>query len=218
MDVRSLYTNIPTNEGLEAVNETLKKPLNLNSLLSPPEVILEFLKHILTCNSFEFNGKHFLHMKECAMGTICAPSYANIFIGKFEDTFIYPFIKDLCKLYLRYIDDIFMIWTGTKEQFYQFDSTLNNCHHSIKFDHEISPDEVNVLDTTVYVDTNGTIQTKLYTKHTDRHNYLHRRYEHPLPLKYNLAYSQALRIRRICSNEEHYRERCSNEEHYRETC
>ena len=143
------------------------------------------------------------------MGTICAPSYANIFMGKFEDTFIYPFIKDLCKLYLRYIDDIFMIWTGTKEQFYQFYSTLNNCHHSIKFDHEISPNEVNFLDTTVYVDTNGTIQTKLYTKPTDRHNYLHRRSEHPLPLKNNLAYSQALRIRRICSNEEHYRERCS---------
>ena len=81
-----------------------------------------------------------------------------------------------------------MIWTGTKEQFHQFYSTLNNCHHSIKFDHEISPDEVNFLDTTVYVDTNGTIQTKLYTKPTDRHNYLHRRSEHPLPLKNNLAY------------------------------
>ena len=174
-----------------------------------PEVILEFLKLILTCNNLEFNGKHFLQMKEYAMGTICAPSYANIFMGKFEDTFNYPFIKDLCKLYLRYIDDIFMIRTGTKEQFSQYYSTLNNCHHSIKFDLEISPDEVNFQDTTVYVDTCGNIQTKLYTKPTNRHTYLHRRSEHPLPLKNNLAYRQVLRIRRICSNEEHYRERCS---------
>ena len=50
----------------------------------------------------------------CAMGTICAPSYANIFMANFEAKHIYPYIKEKSLLYLRYIDDIFMIWKGTK--------------------------------------------------------------------------------------------------------
>ena len=29
----------------------------------------------------------------CAMGTICAPAYANIFMAQFEKQDIYPYIK-----------------------------------------------------------------------------------------------------------------------------
>ena len=129
-------------------------------------------------------------------GNNLRPSYANIFIGKFEEKFIYPYVKDPSSLYLRYIDDIFMIWIGTKNHFDQLFSALKNCYHSVTFDYYISPNEVQFLDTTVYVDNNGALQTKLYKKPTDRHNYLQKRSEHPLPLKDSLAYSQALRIRR----------------------
>ena len=52
----------------------------------------------------------------CAIGTVCASSYANLFMVKFEEKQIYPYIKDVYLLYLRYIDDIFIIWKGTKEQ------------------------------------------------------------------------------------------------------
>ena len=106
MDVTSLYTNIPTNEGIDAVNETLNSPSNFKRVLTSQEVVVEFLRLILTTNNFEFNDEHFLKIKGCSMGTICAPSYANIFMGKFEEKFIYPYIKDLGSLYLRYVDDI----------------------------------------------------------------------------------------------------------------
>ena len=46
--------------------------------------------------------------------------YANIFMDHFEKKYIYPFIQGLPLIYLRFIDDIFFIWTGTKEQ-------LTNC-------------------------------------------------------------------------------------------
>ena len=48
------------------------------------------------------------------MGAICAP-YANIFMADFERRYIYPLIKNMSMLYLRYID-IFMIWKGTHDQ------------------------------------------------------------------------------------------------------
>jgi len=42
------------------------------------------------------------------MGTKCALNYANIFMGRFEEKYIYPKINGLSILYLRYIDDIFL--------------------------------------------------------------------------------------------------------------
>ena len=71
------------------------------------------------------------------MGTKCAPCYANIFMGKFEETFIYLTVKDLHGCYLRYIDLIFMIWTGSKERFENFNQEISSCHPTIKFDYEI---------------------------------------------------------------------------------
>ena len=51
----------------------------------------------------------------------------------------------------------------------------------------------------VYIDQNRHLQTTLYTKPTDTHNYLHPKSSHPRHLKDSLPYSQALRIRRISS-------------------
>ena len=133
------------------------------------------------------------------MGSNCSPSYATIFMGKFEEQFIYPAIRGLHRLYLRYIDDIFIIWTGTEERFKEFIKELNLRHPSIKFDYTISNKEVSFLDTIVYIDKNNKLQTKLYKKPTDRQNYLHRASEHPENLKKNIPFSQVLRVRRICS-------------------
>ena len=49
------------------------------------------------------------------MGTICAPAYTNIFMTQFETKHMYPYIHENAVLFLRYIDDTFMIWNGTTE-------------------------------------------------------------------------------------------------------
>ena len=54
------------------------------------------------------------------MGTKCAPSYANIFMGWFEEKFIFPLPANLSDFYVRFIDDIFLIWNGIKTGFYDF--------------------------------------------------------------------------------------------------
>ena len=51
----------------------------------------------------------------CAMGTICAPSYANIFMANFEAKHIYPYIKEMSLLDFRYIGNIFMKWKDEKK-------------------------------------------------------------------------------------------------------
>ena len=76
------------------------------------------------------------------MGTACSPSYANIFMARFEQKqkHIYPFIKSRLKvdLYLRYIDDIFFIWKGTEKELKKKSLKINKKHPSIKIDQKYS--------------------------------------------------------------------------------
>ena len=146
LDVRSLYTNTPHKEGIEAVKQKLKKSKASISI----KVILTFLKLILTLNNFVFNGMNYLQKKGCSMGTKCAPSYENIFVGWFEEKFIFPLLTNLSDFYLRFIDDIFLIWNGTKSEFDNFLKKINECHPSIKFEYEMSKTEINFLYTTVF--------------------------------------------------------------------
>ena len=111
-----------------------------------------FLKLILTRNNFVFNGINYLQKKGCAMGTKFAHSYVNIFMGRFEENFIFPLLTsdNLSDFYLRFIDDIFLIWNGIKTEFDDFFKKINECHPSIKFEYEMSKTEINFLDTTVF--------------------------------------------------------------------
>ena len=83
-------------------------------------MLATFLALILTLNNFVFNWKFYLHIKGCALGTICAHTYANIFIAYFEQTFIYPILAEKTSLYLRFIDDSILIWTKTEQKLVGF--------------------------------------------------------------------------------------------------
>ena len=144
LDVRSLYTNIHHTEGIKAVKQKFKKSKPSISI----KVILTFLKIILTLSNFVFSGINYVQKKGCAMGTNCAPSYANIFVDWFEEKF--PLLANLSDFYLRFIDDIFLIWNGTKTEFDDFFKKINECHPSIKFEYEMSKTEISFLDTTVF--------------------------------------------------------------------
>ena len=109
---------------------------------------------------------------------------------------------------LRYIDDLFLIWTGTKEQLKDFVTNLNNQYPSIKFSCQILNKSIDFLDTTVYV-KNRRLHTTIFTKLTDKQNYLHYKSEHSLPLKSNIPFGQILRIKRICSEALEFLRNCT---------
>ena len=147
------------------------------------KVIITFLSLILTLNNFVFNSINYLQIMGCAMGTICAPAYANIFMAQFEKQHIYPYIKNNSILYLQYMDDIFMIWRGTKQELLIFLETLNSKHKTIKFEHNISHSTISFLDTWIYKDKNNTLQKTLCQKPTDQQSYLHAHSDHSKSLK-----------------------------------
>lgn len=202
MDVKSLYTNIPNDEGIRATRTFLSRAGKASLI----PVITKFLWLILTLNNFIFNGIHYLQTNGASMGTKCAPNYANLFMAHFEEIFIYPRINGKSLLYLRYIDDIFMIWKGSRQELEAFITEINSVHNSIKFEVNFSKRSVNFLDTTVTFTPDHSIKSSLYQKPTDRHNFLHHKSYHPSSTKKSLPYSQALRIRRICSSVEEEKE------------
>ena len=99
-----------------------------------------------------------------------------------------------------YIDNIFFIWTSDEESLTRFIDHMISFHRTIKFTSEYSTTETNFLDVVIRKEENG-LTTDLFVKPTDKHQYVHLANCHPRHCKTSIAYSQALRLRWICSND-----------------
>ena len=209
LDVTSLYTNIPNEEALTVAYQTLRDNRNdaLEALSNKDLTYL--LKLVLTCNNFEFNGQNYLQIQGVAMGTKVAPTIANLVMGHFEQQFVYTYPLQP-SLWLRFIDDNFMIWPHGPAALEDFIKHLNSVHPSLKFTFEFSTKMVSFLDTLVIKDDQGTLYTDLYTKPTDTHAYLHYSSCHPQHQKEGGPYGQLLRLKRICSKESDYKKHATN--------
>ena len=54
--------------------------------------------------------------------------------------------------FLRFNDDLFIIWTGSEHELLDFMSDLNKKHSSIKFEFKYSQTKIEFLDVLVYKD------------------------------------------------------------------
>ena len=81
LDVSSLCTTIPHNEGINACDHFVHTSSH-NTI--PTGTLCDLIRMILTMNNFSFNDNHYLQIHGTAMGTKMAPSYANLFLGYFE--------------------------------------------------------------------------------------------------------------------------------------
>ena len=204
IDIDSLYTNIDTPAGLSAVRKIFEKYPDVKR---PDEEILKLLEINLTKNDFEFNGEYYLQIKGTAMGKKFAPAYANIFMANWEEEALAKCPKKPLH-YLRYLDDIWGIWTGTKVEFGHFIDILNTHDPSIKLKYVTDERSIDFLDTTVYKGPSFTLTHKLdikvFFKKTDTHALLFKTSFHPRHTFKGLVKSQLLRFSRICTQEADY--------------
>jgi len=136
------------------------------------------------------------------MGTCAAPSVANLFMGSLENDLLNSAtVKPVKGSWKRYIDDIHFLWTEGPESLQDFQIFMNSFHPTINFTFEVSQSHVPFLDTLTQI-INNRIETTLYSKPTDKHSYLLPSSSHPPHTFKGIPYSQALRIRRICSQPE----------------
>ena len=210
MDVSSLYTNIPHQEGIDLVVQFYRKhqPSLLNTFQTltqnpkkpsvyPPDCQLleQMLSHILRYNTFEFNNEFYVQKQGTAMGAPFAVKFANIVMDML--------LRQIAPLYTqkptyRLIDDLFFVWDGSQTDLDIYMEALNNYRPWLKFTAETSTEKVPFLDTVVYKHQHK-LHTTLHIKPTDRQQYLHANSCHPRHTKNSLPYSQALRYRRNIS-------------------
>ena len=202
LDVSSLYTNIPNVEGRLATEESLDATRRGRNNPKNDSLLL-LLDKVLGCNTFDFNGSHYLQVGGTGMGTKVAPAYANTFMGWYEDKYVYTYHKQPL-IWKRFIDDIFDIWQYDHSELEIFVEYLYSRMPSIKFEADTSKNKDNFLDVEVSLDHLGNIHTSLYTKPTDSHNYINYKSCHQKSCKNGIPYGQFLRIRRICSNDDDF--------------
>ncbi|XP_033752172.1 uncharacterized protein LOC117335980 [Pecten maximus] len=204
MDVVPLYTNIPHADGINACREAKER----RGYKHPStDSLVELLTLVLTLNNFQFNNENYLQVSGTAMGTKMAPSYANVFMGHLESQLLASApIKPFS--WLRFIDDIEIKWTSNRTSLDEFIDHANTFHPTIKFTAEVSTETNTFLDTSSTL-LDGKINTDLYSKPTDTHQYLRPSSCHPSHTTKSIPYSQALRIRRIVSDDTVFERRCS---------
>ncbi|CAJ0920490.1 unnamed protein product [Ranitomeya imitator] len=171
MDVDSLYSNIPYEDGIAACKHFLQK----NNLAT--EQTLHFIRFVLHHNYFSFGNNLYKHCMGSAMESKMSPQYANLLIAKLEEEFLSSCsVKPLA--YFGYIDDLLIIWTGSKKDLLTFHNNFNKYHPTIKLTLNFSKNKIHFLDMTIYIKDNA-IQTSIYHKPTGRLAYLRWNSFHP---------------------------------------
>lgn len=203
IDVEALYSSIPHEAGLKAVEYYLNMRGRHLSLQN--EFILQLLAFVLEHNFFLFNGQYFHQLRGTAMGSACAPTYANLLLGWWEATEVFTDERENetspILLWTRYIDDVFVLWQGSETSFRTFVTDLNSNSIGLKFTYEVNEHVLPFLDVLISKDTRGTLHTKVYRKKTATNSLLQWGSCHPRPLIKGIPKGQFLRTKRNCSDQ-----------------
>ena len=166
IDVKNVYGNVPTTEAIQAVMKLIHEhshELNLFGLAT--EDVEALLSHCLQHNYFRFNEAFFKQSQGIAMGSRIAPSLAIVFMGRLEAEAL-QVDRPQPEMYLRYIDDVWGLWTHGSESLTEYMEFLNSRHASIQFTIERSDTngEIPYLDTLIRVGEDGSYSTEMYVK------------------------------------------------------
>lgn len=140
------------------------------------------------------------------MDTSCA--YANLFLGAWEkhifsDDQFSPFMESvLC--WFRFINDLFVVWTGSSSLLQQFVEVININNMNFRFTVTLDIIQIPFLDLLIVKNPDGTLGTDLYHKPTAGNTLLHATSAHPKALVRSIPYAQYLRLRRNCTREEDF--------------
>ena len=114
MDVTSLYTNIPREEGITTVCEAYEEFYEENPPI-PTRYLREMRSLILQENLFQFNEKDYLQTHGTAMGTKMAVAFANIFMAKIEKEILRQSTTKPI-FWKRFIDAVISMWNKSRDK------------------------------------------------------------------------------------------------------
>jgi hypothetical protein len=197
-DVVSLFTNVPVRESVEIISE----------LTGLPKGFPKLIEFCLRNSYFLYNGTYYGQVEGAAMGSPLSPVIANLFMEWFEKKAL-----DTCAkkptLWLRYVDDTFVIWPHGKEELQKFLQHLNSLHQAIQFTIEIeNNNQLPFLDVLVKKKKDGTFGHSVYRKPTHTDRYLDNASHHHPIQKTSMLKTLFYRAYRISDDESLAKEKC----------
>ena len=204
MDVVALYPSVPREQTRKAMEESLEKR-TVKKI--PTKDLLELGDMVLRSNEFTFEEERYRQKEGTAIGSKMGKNYACTFMGVWEEEVQRKTEQEIGKkprVWLRFVDDVWGVWRGTRKEFERFVEICNSHEERIKVTHEVCERESIFLDVKVLREEGGRLRTELYVKPTDRTRYLHESSDHPRHVKQGIAKGQFRRLRRICSEDEDY--------------
>lgn len=112
-----------------------------------------------------------------------------------EDIFI-PYLNYVLFWY-RFINDWFIVWTGTEKLLIEFIQQLNIINMNLHSTWSHDDRQISFLDLMIIKQPDGTIGTDLYCKPTASNTLLHASSAHPRPLVRSIPYMQYMQLRKV---------------------
>lgn len=106
----------------------------------------------LTINNFSFNNKQYIQTEGTAIGSKLARNYACIYMWGIWNVFFWNSATYNPLFYVRYIDDIFGIWSGTEADLLHFHKMANGIHSNIQLDLRFSKSSIEFQDLNIAVE------------------------------------------------------------------
>ena len=172
-DIVSLYTNVPIDDALDVISCLLHDDSTLEdrTAISVAD-ICQLTELCLRSTYFKFQNDYFEQVDGAAMGSPLSPIIANLYMENFEQRALEIYsLKP--KVWIRYVDDTFVVWPHGEEALNNFQTHLNRQHQSIQFTREDEREnELPFLD--VLVKRIGRkVDTSVYRKVTHMDRYIH---------------------------------------------
>ena len=194
LDVTSLFTNVPVND---TINIILQRSYG-HPTLPPPPIDPDDLKTLLqVCTQetpFNHKNQQYLQIDGVSMGSPLGPTFADFYMSNLEGLLLNQSKVSNPVTYLRYVDDIFVIF-NSKSHIHHFVRRMKN-NSKLKFTHEaMTGTSFNFLDLNLKIQSNGFIGTSIYIKPTDCGLYAN--FQSHIPLAYKKSVINALVRRAI---------------------
>ena len=202
-DVTSLFTNIPVNETIDIICNSLFSNCQFFNDLDRSEFQKLLSLSVMNCH-FIFNGRLYQQVDGMAMGSPLGPLFANVFMSFHEQIWLQNCPSSFKPvLYRRYVDDCFLLFRSLNHV-PLFLKYLNQQHPNITFTSEVERDgKLPFLDIDISR-SQGKFSTSVYRKptftglFTNFHSFI------PLTYKRCLVSCLVHRIFNLCSSYENF--------------
>ena len=174
-DVESLYTNIPRAECLAMLRQ-----------LPIPAFVLDLLELVFDNCIVRFAEHWFQQHDGFPMGIEPAPDVANLFMWLLVRRLGRP--PPQLRLYRRLIDDLFLVWIGSRASLNAHLAAINALHPRIRITWTVSDRAADFLDLHIHLgerfyDSQGRADVRIHRKQLNRYLYIparsfHKRSQH----------------------------------------